>query len=121
MTKKLLIVEDKKVFLKPIKRNFEHQGFEVFTARDLKTAKALLEREKFDRVITDVFLPRRFWLSPDGIEVARLCKAKGIPVMVHSTIENNKLQRLLHWRARAKARKAGIKILPKKETMKKFK
>lgn len=120
MVKKILVVEDRKVFLKPIKGHFKRRGFKVFTAKNLKAAKALLASEKFDQVITDVFLPRRFWFSPDGLEVAKICKKRGIPVIVHSTIENNRLQRFLHWPVRRRARRAGVEILPKRETMKKF-
>jgi DNA-binding NtrC family response regulator len=80
MKRRVLIVEDDEVFLRPLRRALELGGFEVLTAGSGEEALDLLKREDVDLALTDQRLP-----GMDGVEVVRRLKAEhpevGVVVM----------------------------------------
>ncbi|MBN2127620.1 MAG: response regulator [Candidatus Diapherotrites archaeon] len=59
MKKKVLIVDDEKDILISVKQLVERDGFEAKTAASCKEAMNLLEKEKFDLVLMDIFMPEQ--------------------------------------------------------------
>lgn len=57
MTKKLLVVDDEASVLFTLIANLELEGFEVVGAENAAAALAVLERGKFDLVLSDVRMP----------------------------------------------------------------
>ena len=80
MKRRVLIVEDDDVFLRPLRRALELEGFEVLTASSGEEALDLLKREDVDLALTDQRLP-----GMDGVQVVRQLKAEhpeiGVVVM----------------------------------------
>jgi DNA-binding NtrC family response regulator len=70
MKRRVLIVEDDEVFLRPLRRALELGGFEVLTAGSGEEALDLLKGEDVDLVLTDQRLP-----GMDGVAVVRRLKA----------------------------------------------
>lgn len=66
----ILVVDDDEDVLGLIEKHLSHRGYEVITAYDGEQALRLLERVRFDLVITDLKMPRM-----DGMEVLRRVKA----------------------------------------------
>ena len=88
MKRRVLIVEDDEVFLRPLRRALELGGFEVQTAGSGEEALDLLKRDDVDLVLTDQRLP-----GMDGVGVVRRVKAEhpevGVVVMTaYGTIAN---------------------------------
>src|SRR6266508_354686 len=87
MKYRILIVEDGAVFLRPLLRAIEAEGYEVRAAQSGEAALELLRHEDFDLVVTDKRLPKM-----DGIEVVRQVRAGHPDVAVvvmtaHATVE----------------------------------
>ena len=80
MKRRVLIIEDDDVFLRPLRRALELEGFEVLTAGSGEEALDLLKREDVDLALTDQRLP-----GMDGVQVVRRLKAErpeiGVVVM----------------------------------------
>src|SRR5262245_21821399 len=80
MKRRVLIIEDDEVFLRPLRRALELEGFEVLTASSGEEALDLLKREDVDLALTDQRLP-----GMDGVQVVRQLKAQhpelGVVVM----------------------------------------
>jgi two-component system response regulator GlrR len=80
MKRRVLIVEDDEVFLRPLRRALELAEFDVLTAGSGEEALDLLKREDVDLVLTDQRLP-----GMDGVELVRRLKAEhpepGVVVM----------------------------------------
>jgi DNA-binding NtrC family response regulator len=80
MKRRVLIVEDDEVFLRPLQRALELAEFEVLTAGSGEDALDLLKREDVDLVLTDQRLP-----GLDGVGLVRRLKAEhpepGVVVM----------------------------------------
>src|SRR5262245_60664753 len=80
MKRRVLIVEDDEVFLRPLRRALELEGFDVLTAGSGEEALDLLKREDVDLALTDQRLP-----GMDGVQVVRRLKAErpeiGVVVM----------------------------------------
>jgi two-component system, NtrC family, response regulator GlrR len=80
MKRRVLIVEDDEVFLRPLRRALELEGFEVLTAGSGEEALDLLKREDVDLALTDQRLP-----GMDGVQVVRQLKSEhpeiGVVVM----------------------------------------
>jgi DNA-binding NtrC family response regulator len=80
MKRRVLIVEDDDVFLRPLRRALELEGFEVLTAGSGEEALDLLKREDVDLALTDQRLP-----GMDGVQVVRQLKTEhpeiGVVVM----------------------------------------
>jgi DNA-binding NtrC family response regulator len=70
MKRRVLIVEDDEVFLRPLRRALELGGFEVLTSGSGEDALDLGKREDVDLVLTDQRLP-----GMDGVELVRRLKA----------------------------------------------
>ncbi len=77
MKRRVLIVEDDEVFLRPLRRALELGGFEVLTAGGGEEALDLLKGEDVDLVLTDQRLP-----GMDGVELVRRLKAEHPEVAV---------------------------------------
>src|SRR5215471_8838582 len=87
MKHRILIVEDDAVFLRPLLRVVEAEGYEVRAMQSGEAALELLRHEDFDLVLADKQLPKM-----DGIELVRQIKAGhpdvAIVVMTaHATVE----------------------------------
>jgi two-component system, NtrC family, response regulator GlrR len=80
MKRRVLIVEDDDVFLRPLRRALELGGFEVLTAGSGEEALDLLKGDDVDVVLTDQRLP-----GMDGVALVRRLKAEhpevGVVVM----------------------------------------
>src|SRR5262245_4998277 len=88
MKHRILIVEDDAVFLRPLLRVVEGEGYDVRATQSGEAALDLLRHEDFDLVLTDKLLPKM-----DGIELVRQIKGghPEIAVVVmtaHATIES---------------------------------
>jgi DNA-binding NtrC family response regulator len=71
MKRRVLIVEDDEVFLRPLRRALELGGFEVLTAGSGEEALDLLKAEDVDLVLTDQRLP-----GINGVTLVRQIKAE---------------------------------------------
>src|SRR5262245_4524286 len=88
MKHRILIVEDDAVFLRPLLRVIEAEGYEVRATQNGEEAVDLLRHEDVDLVLTDQVLPKM-----DGIELVRQIKAGHPEVAVvvmtaHATVES---------------------------------
>src|SRR5262245_27490627 len=77
MMRRVLIVEDDDVFLRPLRRALELGGFEVLTAGTGEEALDLLKTEDVDLTLTDQRLP-----GMDGVALVRRVKAEHPEVAV---------------------------------------
>jgi DNA-binding NtrC family response regulator len=71
MKRRILIVEDDDIFLRPLQRSLEVAGFEVLTRPSGEDALDLLKNDDVDAVLTDKRLP-----GMDGVELVRRLKAE---------------------------------------------
>jgi len=88
MKYRILIVEDDAVFLRPLLRVVEAEGYEVRAIPNGEAALDLLRHEDFDLVLTDKVLPKM-----DGIELVRQIRVGHPDVAVvvmtaHATVES---------------------------------
>jgi DNA-binding NtrC family response regulator len=88
MKRRLLLVEDDEVFLRPLQRTMELAGYEVVPVQSAEEALDALKAEDVDLVLTDKRLP-----GLDGVELVRRIKADhpdlAVVVMTaHGTIES---------------------------------
>ena len=88
MRHRILMVEDDAVFVRPLQRTLESEGYEVRTVTSGEAALERLRDEDFNLVVTDRRLPKM-----DGIEVVRQIKGGHPDVAVvvmtaHATIES---------------------------------
>ena len=65
----ILVVDDDEDILELIERHLSNKGYEVITAYDGEQALPLLDKVKFDLVITDLKMPKI-----DGMEILRRVK-----------------------------------------------
>ncbi len=84
----ILLVDDDEDILDLIERHLSNRGYEVLTAYDGEQAISLLDKIKFDLVITDLKMPKF-----DGMEVLRRAKEKdpNIEVVIltgHGTMDS---------------------------------
>lgn len=82
---KILLVDDDELILKVIQRILSKEGYIVKTAINGKEALELIEREKYDLLITDLMMP-----YSNGFEVISRFKqhpnAEGVPIIVISSV-----------------------------------
>jgi DNA-binding NtrC family response regulator len=71
MKRRMLIVEDDEIFLRPLQRSLEVAGYEVLTRSSGEDALELLKNDDVDAVLTDKRLP-----GMDGVELVRRLKAE---------------------------------------------
>jgi DNA-binding NtrC family response regulator len=88
MKRRLLLVEDDEVFMRPLQRTLEVEGYEVVPASSAERAVEALKSEDVDLVLTDRRLP-----GVDGVELVRRVKADhpdlGVVVMTaYGSIES---------------------------------
>ena len=88
MKRRILIVEDDEIFLRPLQRSLELAGYEVLTRASGEDAIDCLKNEDVDLALTDKRLP-----GMDGVELVRRLKAEhpelAIVVMTaYGTIES---------------------------------
>lgn len=76
---KILIVEDEDELRNAIRRTLEINGYEVTTAEEGRKALMLIEKDKPDLVLTDIFMP-----GMEGLEtIQKLAGAHpGLPIVV---------------------------------------
>ena len=89
--RRLLVVDDESSLLAMLRRLFTRNGFEVFTARNVDQALALLDREPVDIVVTDMVMPGK-----DGLDLIEAVKA-GRPdlpiILVTGYASENRIER----------------------------
>ncbi len=88
MKRRILLVEDDEVFLRPLQRTLERAGYEVLPAPSAEDALEALKAEDVDVVLTDKRLP-----GLDGVELVRRMKADhpdlaAVVMTAHGTIES---------------------------------
>jgi DNA-binding NtrC family response regulator len=71
MKRRILIVEDDEIFLRPLQRSLELAGYEVLVSGSGEDGIDLLKHEDADLVLTDKRLP-----GMDGVEFVRRAKAE---------------------------------------------
>jgi DNA-binding NtrC family response regulator len=71
MKRRLLLVEDDEVFLRPLQRTLELRGYEVLPVPSGEDALEALKSEDVDAILTDRRLP-----GMDGVELVRQVKAE---------------------------------------------
>ena len=71
MKRRILIVEDDEIFLRPLQRSLEVARYDVLIAPSGEDAIDLLKREDADLVLTDKRLP-----GMDGVELVRRIKGE---------------------------------------------
>ncbi|HXJ82397.1 MAG TPA: sigma-54 dependent transcriptional regulator [Candidatus Methylomirabilis sp.] len=77
MKRRLLLVDDDEVFLRPLHRTLELKGYEVLPVQSAEEALDTLKSEDVDLVLTDRRLP-----GMDGVELVRQIKAEHPDVAV---------------------------------------
>lgn len=71
--KKVLVIEDDKVWLKTLTASLQAENFKVISATDGEEGFRLSCKEKLDLIILDLVLP-----SMEGMEICRQLRSKGI-------------------------------------------
>lgn len=81
--KKILILEDEKPLAHALELKLTHEGFDVVTTDNGEMAISLLEKEKFDLVLSDLIIP-----GIDGFGVLERVKSKkiNVPVIVMTNL-----------------------------------
>ena len=84
-TVNILLIDDDELILKVVNRILQKEGFVVKTATNGKEALEIIDREKFDSLITDLMMP-----YSNGFEVISKFKqhpnAEGVPIIVISSV-----------------------------------
>ena len=87
--KRILIVDDEKFFIEPVKRLLEGLGYAIETAVDGITGLALARETKPDLIMLDLMLP-----GMNGYQVCRLLKfdqqLKNTPVIIVSAKDGDR-------------------------------
>jgi len=88
MKRRLLLVEDDEIFLRPLQRSLEVAGYDVIVASSGEDAIDVLKRDDADLMLTDKRLP-----GMDGVELVRRVKAEHpdlatIVMTAYGTIES---------------------------------
>ncbi len=91
--KKILILEDEKPLAHALELKLTHEGFEVTTSDNGEAGVSLLEKEKFDLVITDLILP-----GVDGFGVLETIQTKKlhVPVIVMTNLNQEEDKKRAH-------------------------
>lgn len=93
LKKKILILEDEKPLAHALLLKLTHEGFEVTTSDNGEVGVSLLEKEKFDLVITDLILP-----GVDGFGVLEMIQTKklNVPVIVMTNLNQEEDKKRAH-------------------------
>ena len=70
--KKILLVEDNETITMGLKYSLEQEKFEVYTAKNVVTAKSKIKKQDFDLYLLDIALP-----DGEGYEICKYVKEKG--------------------------------------------
>ncbi|MDQ5962386.1 MAG: two-component system, OmpR family, response regulator [Patescibacteria group bacterium] len=91
--KKILILEDEKPLAHALLLKLTHEGFEVTTADNGEVGISLLEKEKFDLVITDLIIP-----GIDGFGILETIQTKKlhVPVIVMTNLNQEEDKKRAH-------------------------
>ena len=78
-TKKILIIEDERPLARALELKLTHVGFETKTAVNGEEGLAILQKESFDLILTDLVMPK-----VDGFAVLSALRERGntTPVIV---------------------------------------
>lgn len=83
MAQKILIIEDEDIMRNLLSKKLKGAGYQVSTAKDGQEGMDLLEKEKFDLVLSDIIMPKL-----GGLEVMERMNQdpglKNIPIIVVS-------------------------------------
>lgn len=90
MSEKILVVEDDPTLQETLAYNLDHQGYEVETAEDGKTAVELAAASNPDLVVLDIMLP-----VMDGFEVCRILRKKSNVPILMLTARDDEIDRVL--------------------------
>ena len=95
--KKILIVEDEETLCLLYKEELGQEGYDVMTVHDAEQALDVLNRERFDLIITDIRMPGR-----DGVELITqiLGLRKDIPIIINTAYQSYK-EDFMTWAADA--------------------
>lgn len=93
--KKVIIVEDSKLFQKKLSRMLEGLGFAVYIAEDGESGLELISNTPdVDIIFSDIEMPKL-----NGIEMIREIKKKSLfcdkPILFHSSISNTELMKMI--------------------------
>ena len=75
--KKILVVEDEKPLTEALRSKLEHEGFEVYVAKNGEEGITMLNDDEFDLVLLDLLMPKI-----DGFGVLEEIKKKHLKVPV---------------------------------------
>jgi len=95
--KKILIVEDEEALCLLYKEELNQEGYDVTTVYDAEQALEVLNRERFDLIITDIRMPGR-----DGVELITQIMGlrKDIPIIINTAYQSYK-EDFMTWAADA--------------------
>jgi len=81
--KKILVIEDEKPMARALQLKLTKEGFEVENAYDGTEAMSLIEKNKYDLIVTDLVLAKI-----DGFEIIKRAREEGIktPIIVTSNL-----------------------------------
>jgi len=85
--RKILLIDDEPDYLDKLVKSLEHNGFECRKMADSVQATKLLEREKFDVVITDISMPGRNGF--EVIEAVRSNNSAGTVIAISGQLDRN--------------------------------
>lgn len=91
--KRILILEDEKPLAHALLLKLTHEGFDVVTADNGEAGVSMLEKEKFDLVLTDLILP-----GIDGFGILETIQTKKIhtPVIVMTNLNQEEDRKRAH-------------------------
>ena len=90
MTEKVLVVEDEKTLQETLAYNLRHQGYEVETSGDGKSAIELARTFHPDVIILDIMLP-----GIDGFEVCRILRQEMTTPVLMLTARDDEIDRIV--------------------------
>lgn len=69
--RKILLVEDNETIIMGLKYSLEQEGFEVYTAKNIISAKSKIKKQEYDLYLLDITLP-----DGEGFEICKEIKQK---------------------------------------------
>ena len=84
--KKILICEDEEILLTALRFRLQKQGYELILAADGKEAKAVIDHEQLDLIITEISVPKMSGL--DIIRYVRQNLRNSTPIIIIAPLED---------------------------------
>lgn len=84
--KKILICEDEEILLTALKFRLQKQGYELLLAEDGKKAKAVIDHEDLDLIVTEIDVAKM-----SGLELIRYVRQErglSTPIIIIAALEN---------------------------------